>query len=92
MTKMITHSVSVEIKGGPDEFDLRLASGRMTRFKRGISDAEAHDLEMTEEECRQLESEGYKVKPGLSAYRPKAKKPKKFGGVKDIAAPNKEEE
>ena len=96
MTKRIEHTVSIDLDDDhPETFQLRLTSGESVTFKRGLPDRESYDLALTEAECVQLEGEGYSIKPGSKAYRPKvkAKKPKKFGGaVKDIAASRNQEE
>jgi len=94
MTKRIAQRISVgRAKAGPGEFQLRLTSGESVPMR--PADATTYEVELSAEECAQLEAEGYDIKPGLSAYRTKAKaKPKKkIGGVvKDIAASTNQEE
>ena len=93
MTKRISQVIKTgEDHALPGESRLRLISGEELLIRRGSS--VSYEVELSQEECTQLEAEGYSVKPGLSAYRPKAKaKPKKkIGAVKDVAAPTNQEE
>lgn len=94
MTKRTKQTITLgEKKDGPGEFQIRLSSGESVSFRHDSSTS--YEVELSAEECAQLEGEGYSIKPGLSAYRQKAKvkKSKKFGGaVKDIAAPRNQEE
>ena len=94
MTKRITQNIKTgEDMAGPGEFQIRTASGESLSIRRGST--VSYKVDLSAEECAQLEAEGYTIEPGLEAYRPKAKakKPKKFGGaVKDIAAPRKTED
>lgn len=98
MTKRILQTIKLaEGKAGPFEFQIQLASGDSVSFRRGIhgGGTVSHQVELSIEECAQLEGEGYKIKPGLSAYKPKAKakKPKKTGGVvRNIVTPSNQEE
>jgi hypothetical protein len=98
MTKRIPQTIELgENKAGPGEFQIRLASGESVSFRRDIPGGGrvSYEVELSVEECAQLEGEGYSIKPGLSAYRTKSKaKPKKKIGsvVKDIAAPTNQEE
>jgi hypothetical protein len=94
MTKRITQKIKTgKDTAGPGEFQLRTASGESLSMRRGST--VTYKVDLSEEECAQLEGEGFILDPGMRAYRskPKPKAKKKGGGVlKDLAEPRKQED